>query len=612
MRFRFIPPIAVLLLLSFAISAAPIEIRDEIVVTASADAATAGNTPAAATVITREEIERREAREVADVLREVPGVLISRSGSPGKAASIFVRGGSSKHALVLWNGIEINNPLFSGYNLGQFSTAGVERVEVVSGPYSALYGSEAVSGVVNILTTSDRAHFATDVEAGGKGLLNGVVAAGSGKGAFSASAAIEHRQDDGFAPNDDFRQDSVTAAVTWTPRTDFSIGFRGRYAEHELGIPRNVNAAGDAFVPTPNRREDGDEYQVLLPVRFELASTRFDAKLSRVEREDNFQDPEDPFFRTEASALSTTDRATLSAARELSIGTLTVGGEWERAVVDDSNSYGTNLDDNRRTGQALFAEDRISARLRDGSAVEVTLGVRYDDFDTFGSQLSPRVAAAWLKGPHKFRAAFGDAFRAPAVGELYYPFFGNPALQPESSRSIEAGYDGYFSRGTVSVTAFHGDYDDLIVYDTVAQTFGNVGAATAYGVELGTSRRLTDAWSAALSYTWLRTEQVEIDAPLLRRPEHSGSASLDYERGPLSATMVVVHTGGRADVTDLFPFGRVTADAYTTADLTLRYRLGRVVPYLKFENLTDERYEEVFGYPSARRRAVAGIRYALR
>jgi vitamin B12 transporter len=539
-------------------------------------------------------------------------VLISRSGSPGKAASIFIRGGSSKHALVLWNGIEINNPLFSGYNLGQFSTAGVDRVEVVSGPYSALYGSEAVSGVVNILTASDRAHFAVDVEAGGKGLLNGVVAAGSGKGALSASAAIEHREDEGFASNDDFRQDSVTAAVTWTPRGDFSLGFRGRYAEHELGIPRNVNAAGDAFVPTPNRREDGDEYQLLLPVRFELASTRIDAKFSRVEREDNFEDPEDPFFRNEASALSTTDRATLTAARELAIGSLTVGGEWERAVVDDSSSYGTNLDDNRRTGHALFAEDRISAQLGNGSAVEVTLGVRYDDFDTFGSQLSPRVAAAWLAGPHKFRAAFGDAFRAPAVGELYYPFFGNPALQPESSRSVEAGYDGYFRRGTVSVTAFHGDYDDLIVYDTVAQTFGNVGAATAYGVELGTSRRLTEAWSAAVSYTWLRTEQVEIDAPLLRRPEHSGSASLDYERGPLSATMVVVHTGHRADVTDLFPFGRVTADAYTTADLTLRYRLGRAVPYLKFENLTDERYEEVFGYPSARRRAVVGIRYALR
>src|SRR5688500_2153248 len=128
-------------------------VSEEIIVTASAAPETLQSTPAAVTVISREDIEAREARDVSDVLREVPGLSVSRTGSQGKVSAIFIRGGSSKQALVLWNGVEVNNAYFSAYNFGQLSSAGVERVEIVRGPYSALYGADAVSGVINILTT---------------------------------------------------------------------------------------------------------------------------------------------------------------------------------------------------------------------------------------------------------------------------------------------------------------------------------------------------------------------------------------------------------------------------------------------------------------------------
>ena len=124
----------------------------EVVVTASALPESVESTPAATTVITKEEIEQREARDVADVLREVPGLAVSRTGSPGRATSLFTRGSNSTHTLVLWNGIEITNPYFAGYDWGRFSTAGVEQIEVVRGPYSALYGSDAVAGVISIIT----------------------------------------------------------------------------------------------------------------------------------------------------------------------------------------------------------------------------------------------------------------------------------------------------------------------------------------------------------------------------------------------------------------------------------------------------------------------------
>ncbi len=135
-------------LFAFAQSTIQPKVTNEIVVTASAVPETVSSTPASVTVVTKKEIEEQNARDIADVLREVPGLSLSRSGSNGKATSLFSRGANSQHTLVLWNGIEINDPFFSGYDWGRFSTTGVEQVEVVRGPFSAIYGSEAVAGVV--------------------------------------------------------------------------------------------------------------------------------------------------------------------------------------------------------------------------------------------------------------------------------------------------------------------------------------------------------------------------------------------------------------------------------------------------------------------------------
>jgi vitamin B12 transporter len=192
------------LLVSTTLVAQPPVISDEIVVTASAVPEQLDETPVAATVITREAIDRREARDVSDVLREVAGISVARTGTAGKVASLFVRGGSTKQALVLWNGVEMNNPYFSGYNFGQLSTAGVERIEVVRGPFSALYGSDAVSGVVNVLTAPQASGATLDVEAGEHGLLDAALHGALVRDSWSAYGTIERRRDEGFFARDDF------------------------------------------------------------------------------------------------------------------------------------------------------------------------------------------------------------------------------------------------------------------------------------------------------------------------------------------------------------------------------------------------------------------------
>ncbi len=584
------------------------QMNDEIVVTASALPEAVESVPASVTVVTREEIDSRAARDVADVLREVPGLHLSRTGSPGRATSLFTRGSNSNHTLVLWNGLEITNPYFSGYDWGRFSTVGVEQVEVVRGPYSALYGSDAIAGVVNVLTTSKRNGFRALAEGGEHGLRNGSVSGTYAGSAVGGSAAFELREDDGFASNDDFSQNSASAALQWDVTQTFVAGLSARYTTYDLGIPTNLNAAGDAIVPSPNRRQDGSERQLALPLSQTLGRFSYDLTLAESRRDDAFNDPDDSFGLVSTATESTTRRARLTTRTNTSFGTIVAGGEYEHAEVDDVTNFGPNFTGGERTERSLFAEDRMTRKLGETSRLELSAGLRWDDYETFGSELSPRVAAAWIAGSSKVRVAFGEAFRAPAVGELYFPFAGNPDLEAERSRSFEAGYD---HGAGLSATLFQSDYDNLIVFDSATFIFQNVGAASARGLEVELRRELTRALRSTLSYTYTDTEEKGANRPLLRRPQHSGSLFVSYRTGIVDTNLVVLHTGQRADILPVAPFSRATNESYTTLDANVQVDLGRFTPYLRVENLTDVAYEEVLGYPSASRRVALGVRFGM-
>jgi vitamin B12 transporter len=586
-------------------------VSDHIVVTASAVPESLESTPASVSVITRDDIDRQQARDVADVLREVPGAAISRSGSPGKSTTLFLRGGSSKQALVLWNGVPMNNAYLSGYNFGQLSTAGVERIEVIRGPYSALYGSDAVSGVVNVLTAPRRSSLAIAVEGGGNGFRDGEISAGTVRDSSSLYGSFERRDDDGFAPNDDFGSDTIVAGGQVSPMSNLSAGLAGRHNRYDLGIPRNVNSEATAFVPSLHRREKGSETQISLPVQFLAGNVHYDLKVADSERTEHFADPDAPFGAEFGDTDSSLRTARLSAQSQVTaLGTLTAGGEWQRANVDHTDSFGLDVRHRSRDSRSFFVEDRFSHDAG-AASLQIAAGARYDSFDTFGTQISPRIAAAWAVRNSKLRAAYGAGFRAPALGELYAPFFGNPDLDAERSTNAEIGFDRYVGSSMLSATAFRSSYRDLISYDLAANRFGNIARARATGVELSASDRI-GRLSLGASYTWLKAIDANTRQQLPRRPRNSGSVTAGYDMRPVSAELIVAYSGSRPDVTDLVPFGTVTNSRYTTADVVVRYSAGSLAPFLKIENATDERYDEVFGYPSARRRAIVGLRYAVR
>ena len=585
-------------------------INDTVIVTASSLPESVEATPASVTVITRKEIDARIANDVADVLREVPGLVFARSGSPGKATSLFTRGAASTQTLVMWNGIVLNNPYFSGYDWGRFSTEGVEQIEVVRGPFSALYGSEAMAGVVNVLTTPRTSGLHGDFESGSHGLRNAMLNAAIANESIAAAGTYEHRTDDGFNPNDDFRQNSASANVKWSLSDWFSLGAAARHTSYNLGIPFNTNAAGTALVPSLDRRQTGTETQIALPVTLTLGRFISDLTLSDNRRRDDFHDPADP-FTTSTSTDAKTRRARLTTRFATPAGTIVAGGEYERDLVSDVTNFGPNFLGKRRTARSFFVEDRYTHDLGNNSHFELSAGVRNDHFDVFGSQTSPRVAAAIVRGGTKWRAAFGRGFRAPSLGELYYPFFGNPNLSAESNRSFELGYDAAMGRdGLFSLTYFNSRYRNLITFDPATFISRNIGRVRSDGIEAGATQHLSANVYTAFSYTWLhRNEDEATGLRLLRRPKHSGSFAAGYRTGAIDTNFVILRTGEREDSLAVLPFTRTTNRAYTTIDTNVQYHLSRFTPFVKIENLRNERYEEVVGYASPTRRVILGIKF---
>jgi vitamin B12 transporter len=329
--------------------------------------------------------------------------------------------------------------------------------------------------------------------------------------------------------------------------------------------------------------------------------------VSESRREDLFDDPGDPFGPFFQNTDSRSRRARVTTRTRTGFGTLVAGAEYENIVVDDVTNFGPNFLDKERTERSLFVEDRYSHNFGT-SRVELSAGARFDDYETFGSELSPRLATAWIVGRNKYRAAYGEAFRAPYVGELFSPFGGNPDLRAERSRSVEIGVDHSIGTGGLaSLTLFHDRYRDLIT--NAGFVLANVGRARSQGAELFLQGQLSKTMNAGLTYTYTDAKNLDTSEALLRRPEHSGSAFVSVRHGITQLNAILVRTGERPDILPVLPFSRTTNDAHTTLDVNLQVDLGRFTPYVKLENATGTDYQEVLGYPSPARRAIVGVRF---
>ncbi|HEX9687444.1 MAG TPA: TonB-dependent receptor [Thermoanaerobaculia bacterium] len=597
-----VPPLSFLSFFFFAVSAVAQVVppaSETVVVTATLSPEDEAELGSAATVITREHIEASGATTVLEVLRSVPGVDVARQGSDGSLTSLFLRGTNSTHALVLVDGARVNSAYFPGYDFSSLTTENVERIEVVRGPFSALYGSDAIGGVVQIFTraATTRAAGRATVEAGDAGQRQGSVFFSGGAGPVSAAVSYRDARIEGDRRNSDWRERNGSLRFEARLGEVARVAVEGAILDGDLGLPGPVGAE------TPNDRMRNREERIQLPVSFRPAAGHEASFLAAyvASRPTSVS----PAFGSETETDARTLQLRASDRWVAGAHHLTGLVSFERWDVDDRNTFGTTLDDaSALWGAAL--QDSVSF----GARWTATAGLRYDRHSDFGGAWSPRATIAWLPRDSrwKLRASGGGAFRAPTVGELFYPFFGNRELEPERSTSWEIGVERYFGNaGRLELSLFWTELRNLIVFDFVRSRNENVGRARTRGVEGAWRQRLSRRVDLHAGYTWLDAENRVTGADLLRRPRHRAYfAATVRPIDRLSFSPRAVFVGRRSDV-DGVTFGAAELPSYLRLDFFARYDLGGFAPYARLENATNRLYEEVDAYPAPRRRWAAGF-----
>ncbi len=593
---------------AFAQGSAPF--AQAITITATAAPERAAEVTAAVDVVAAAEISDRQAAQAIDLLRTIPGLELVQAGSAGKATSLFSRGTNSSHTLVLWNGIELNDPYLGGFDWSTLSTDGVLRLEVVRGPYSALYGSSALGGVVQLVTRRGGGD-GTQVgnarlEGGSNDLLRGGVAAGKRFGALAVDLSGHLRRGDGEIANDFYDGEEIDLALDAALGDAATLGALVRRAASDVGIPYDY-----AGQPTLRREQSFATTSVALPFAWTGGVWHLDAQAATTATDLEVSDPDDPFAASRAEAGR--DQARLVVRRSLGDELeATVGGDWDRQEVRSRDAFGSGLaDESQRTWSAFGQLAWSHGPLR------IDAGARRDDNDVFGAETSAKAGVAWaVTDAWRLRATYGEAFRAPSLADLYYPGFSNPDLQPESSQSYEVAVEGGRGAWRTTLALFENDLNNLIEFDFATFVPQNLGRARARGIEgsLAFRRALVDARLAA---TWLDAENLDTGGPLLRRPEESASLVVfvrprDWTGGPLlrrpdtSASLVLFVRPGAWTVGgmlryvgDRTDFGDVALAAYSTLDLSLAWHPGaRWEPFVRVENVFDESYQEAAGYPA--------------
>lgn len=585
-------------------SATPPVFTVETEVTATAVSEEREDVPATVRVVGSAETEARQAESIVELLGTVPGAHAFVAGPPGQQASLFLRGADSNQTLVLWNGIPLNDPYFGDVNFAFLPTDGLERLEVVAGPFSALYGSSAVGGVVQVITAPQAG---TDLllEVGQTQHRRATLAASGTRGSLNGWVSGHWRDGEGGLDNDAYESRELAGQLRWGSGST-TAALLARWNDSNTGIPLGFTATG--FAPTPHQHIAWEERQWGIPWSHTIDGWELRGTLSQVHYDNAYRYPEDPFGFTRSDTTSSADRVRAAGTRPLgsgssALGWWSAGAEWERLGASNDGSFGPTLDDSRQRTRAVFTQLHL-----EGGRWAADLGLRRDDNDAYGGATSPRLGAVVALAPWlRLRASHGESFRAPSLGELFFPGTGNPDLQPERGRSTEVGAE--LSRGPwrLDLVAFANRQRDLIDLDFTTFRNVNVGQAKSHGTE-AELRFERGLFTARLGLTRLHTENRDTGEALLRRPERSAHLVALVRPGRASLSLVGTWVGSRLDL-DPATFAHVDNASYFTLDVAGGWQLrSHIAPFARVLNVLDRRHQPVLGFPALGRTVVGGVR----
>jgi vitamin B12 transporter len=637
--------------LGAAAAAQEVKKVDPVVVTATKIEEPLEQLGSAVTVIGEDELRSYDYTALGDALRRVPGVEITQSGSYGKTTSIRIRGANPNQVQVLVDGVRVKSPTLGTAELADITLDQIERIEIVRGPQSTLYGADAIGGVVNIITKRGRGPFSLygSAEGGNYGTHRERAGFSGSAGPFDYSLGGSWFESNGQFPNDGTEQRSLVGQIGLSLPYDGRIGLTTRYNRNKTELPFDGLTPlrfSPFFVLDPNASQDSET--LTLSLQWEQRPVEWFEARARYGQYWNWQDFRDP-FTPEDTASGNVDSFTGNFRSQVNVkrreaevltawhagkwNTLTLAAEqrWEEA---ENTSFTAGVRERFRADQDTFSWF-IQDELRLFDRVVLSGGRRWDNHSEFGSATTYRASGLVLikETDSKVRGSWAQGFRAPTLNDLFFPDstgglcppFGNPNLKPERSESWDAGVDQnlFKRRVRLGVTYFHNEFEDLITTVTVPPTpagvaagfevcfqSGNVGRARSEGVEFSSEFEPWDWLLFAVNYTFTDAENTVTGGELPGFARHRWNASVTITPLPRLSLFVQAHVTSSRFFAEGFP----RTPGYHRIDLGGRFRLTErrgAFPALDFfarlNNATDEGYMETLGFPALGINALVGL-----
>jgi len=589
------------------------------------------------TVIDSVEIERKKNSNVLELLKTEYGLNITQQGSFGSLANVYTRGANTGHTLVLLDGIEINMPSDPGgtFDFGNLPVDNIERIEILRGPQSTLYGSDALAGVINIITKkgTGKPKFFLSTVGGSYNSYKGLAGLNGSYDFLNYSLTLSRFKTDGFSSaseetgnkeKDGSSSYSASSRLGAEITDDFDLNFIFRFTKADVDYDQFGGQFGDDPTYVYKLEESAfrteGKYSAFNGFWEQTLGVSIFRNVRKYSNDAFVYDASRAFYDGRKLKIDWQNNFYLANTNTLILGVETEKEEAETEYYIFSQTFPLESilpkSSSRTTG--VYLQDQFKLENFFGTA-----GVRFDDHQRFGSTLTYRFAPAyiiWETGT-KLKATIGTGFKAPSLYYLFDPSYGNPDLNPEKSIGWDAGIEQYLwdSKLIIGATYFENYFKDLFGFDEVSFRTKNINKAETSGVEFYFTLNLLKEISTKGNFTYTDSKDKSMnspdkDLPLLRRPKIKASYEVNYSfNDKANINGEIIYAGERDDKDfSQFPVQRVKLKGYSIVNLAASYKIFEFLQlYARVENLFDTDYEEVLGYATPGLSGYAGIKIGL-
>jgi len=587
---------------------------EEIVVTATKIKEPVEETTSDVIVIEEEEIKKMNVQFVTDVFRKIPELNLVQNGGVGQLATVLLRGGDSSHTLVMIDGVRVQDPATGSFNFSTINIDDIDRIEIVKGPQSTFYGSEAMAGVINIIMKKGKGKPKIDLsfESGSYGTYKPSLTISGGEKEFDYRLTTSYFSTDGISAakegteRDGYKNAFISGKLGFRPTEKLEVELSGKYYYDRTELDFGSSSPDDTnYIQHGNHHILSGKGKLFLLNMWEQILT-----VSTVKDSLKTRDPDpDPFLWYNSDVITGMDTIDWQHNFYLSeIYILTTGAEYRKEKAENTGNFDRTMEN-----KALYLSNKLKLFKED---LVFNAGIRYDDYETFGGKTTYRIGATYniRSAICRIRGSYGTGFRAPTLNELYYPGFGNPDLKPEKTTSWELGLEKDILKDNISVSLiyFEQNYKNLIEYILIdpitwRMIAANIAKAEIKGIEAGATLKLTDHINIRTGYTYLDTEDKTTGQRLTRRPKDKFTLSSEFSTEDISVVADYIFVGKRFDSSV-----ERNLSSYSVINVSSTYKLreGATV-FVRIDNLFDKDYEEAGSYGTPGISFFAGVRIAL-